>query len=140
MAQEKKEETVENLNNIMQERRDKLNALREQGQAYPNDFHRDATSGDVRKACGDKDAATLESENHVYTIAGRLMTRRIMGKASFATLQDVDGRIQIYVSRDDLPEGDYQNLFKKLDLGDIIGVSGKAFKTKTGELSIHVKS
>ncbi len=140
MAQEKEElNSTENLNNVMQERRDKLEALRELGQAYPNDFHRDATSADVRAACGDKDAETLEAEKHEYTIAGRMMTRRIMGKASFATIQDVDGKIQLYVSRDDLPEGDYQNLFKKLDLGDIVGVTGFAFKTKTGELSIHVK-
>ncbi|MDY6322014.1 MAG: lysine--tRNA ligase [Succinivibrio sp.] len=138
MAQEK--DTGESLNNVMQERRDKLNALREQGQAYPNDFRRDATSGDVREKCGEKDAETLESEKQEFALAGRLMTRRIMGKASFATIQDMDGKIQIYVSRDDLPEGVYQNLFKKLDLGDIIAVTGFAFKTRTGELTLHAKS
>jgi lysyl-tRNA synthetase class 2 len=66
-----------------------------------------------------------------------MMTRRIMGKASFVTLQDVGGRIQLYVSRDDLPEGIYNEQFKKWDLGDIPGAKGKLFKTKTGELSIH---
>lgn len=134
------EETTENLNHVMQERRDKLEALREKGQAYPNDFHRDATSGDVRAQCEGIDAEELEKGEHAFTLAGRLMTKRVMGKAAFAHIQDMDGKIQIYVSRDDLPEGDYQNLFKKLDLGDIIGVTGFAFKTKTGELSLHVKS
>ncbi len=139
MSQEKQEKT-ENLNNVMQERRLKLDALREKGQAYPNDFRRNATSGDVREKCADKDEAALEAQKYEFTLAGRLMTRRIMGKASFATIQDMDGKIQIYVSRDDLPEGQYQDLFKKLDLGDIIGVSGFAFRTRTGELTIHVKS
>ena len=139
MSQETQEKT-ENLNSVMQERREKLNALRQKGQAYPNDFRRNATSGDVRAKCGDKDEAALEAEKNEFSIAGRLMTRRIMGKASFATIQDMDGRIQIYVSRDDLPEGQYQDLFKKLDLGDIIGVTGFAFRTRTGELTLHVKS
>lgn len=70
-------------------------------------------------------------------IAGRMMTRRIMGKASFATLQDTAGRIQIYVSRDDLAEGVYNESFKKWDLGDILAARGKLFKTKTGELTVH---
>jgi len=130
----------EPLNNVMQDRRDKLNALREKGQAYPNDFRRDALSRDVFAACKDKSTETLEEEKNTYTIAGRVMTRRIMGKAGFATLQDMGGRIQIYVARDNLPEGVYQEVFKKLDLGDIVGVSGYAFKTKTGELSLHVSA
>lgn len=131
---------TENLNNEMAERRSKLEALRAQGQAYPNDFRRDAVSADIIAACADKDEAQLEAEKNTYTIAGRMMTRRIMGKASFATLQDMGGKIQIYVTRDALPEGLYQELFKKLDLGDIIGVTGYAFKTKTGELTLHVTS
>lgn len=131
---------TENTNAQIQERREKLNALRELGQAYPNDFHRDAISSDIIKACADKDTETLEKEQNTYTIAGRIMTRRIMGKASFATLQDMGGKIQVYVTRDALPEGQYQELFKKLDLGDIIGVTGYAFKTKTGELTLHVTS
>ncbi|MBO8416711.1 MAG: lysine--tRNA ligase [Proteobacteria bacterium] len=131
---------TENLNNEMAERRLKLEALREKGQAYPNDFRRDAISSDIIAACGSKDEAQLEADKKTYTIAGRMMTRRIMGKASFATLQDMGGKIQIYVTRDALPEGQYQELFKKLDLGDIIGVTGYAFKTKTGELTLHVTS
>ena len=132
--------TTENLNNVMADRRVKLDALREKGQAYPNDFRRDAISSDIFAACKDLDNETLEAQKHVYTIAGRVMTRRIMGKASFATLQDMGGKIQIYVARDNLPEGVYQDVFKKLDLGDIIGVTGFAFKTKTGELSLHVSA
>ena len=73
----------EPLNNVMQDRRDKLNALREKGQAYPNDFRRDALSRDVFAACKDKSTETLEEEKNTYTIAGRVMTRRIMGKAGF---------------------------------------------------------
>lgn len=132
--------TTENLNNVMADRRVKLDALRAQGQAYPNDFRRDAISSDIFAACKDLDNETLEAQKRIYTIAGRVMTRRIMGKASFATIQDMGGKIQIYVARDNLPEGVYQNVFKKLDLGDIIGVTGFAFKTKTGELSLHVSA
>lgn len=131
---------TENSNAQMLERREKLNALREHGQAYPNDFHRDAISSDIVAKCGALDSETLEQQKQTFTIAGRIMTRRIMGKASFATLQDMGGKIQIYVTRDALPEGQYQDLFKKLDLGDIIGVTGYAFKTKTGELTLHVTS
>lgn len=140
MTQEKVTVTTEGLNNEMQERRHKLEELRSHGQAYPNDFRRDAISSDIIKACGDKDHDTLEAEKNTYTIAGRMMTRRIMGKASFATLQDMGGKIQVYVTRDALPEGQYNELFKKLDLGDIIGVTGYAFRTKTGELTLHVTS
>lgn len=128
----------ENLNNEMAERRSKLEALRSQGQAYPNDFRRTAVSADILRDCGELAAEDLEQNHREYTIAGRMMTRRVMGKASFATLQDMGGRIQIYVTRDALPEGQYQELFKKLDLGDIIGVTGWAFRTKTGELTLHV--
>ena len=126
------------LNNEMAERRSKLEALRAQGQAYPNDFRRDAISSDINAACGSLSAEQLEQDKPCYTIAGRMMTRRVMGKASFATLQDMGGKIQIYVTRDALPEGQYQEVFKKLDLGDIIGVTGYAFRTKTGELTLHV--
>lgn len=131
-------DTVATLNNEMQERRNKLTEVRAHGEAYPNDYRRDSISSDVIAACANKDGAVLEEEKNTYTLAGRILTRRIMGKAAFATIQDVGGKIQIYVTRDALPEGQYQELFKKLDLGDIIGVTGYAFKTKTGELTIHV--
>lgn len=139
MSQEKNKD-LENLNNVMRERRLKLETLRASGTAYPNDFRRDSLSSDIRAQCGELSESDLESREQLYAIAGRMMTRRVMGRASFATLQDMGGRIQIYVTRDDLPEGVYQNLFRKLDLGDIIGVTGRAFKTKTGELTLRVKS
>ncbi|MCR5537054.1 MAG: lysine--tRNA ligase [Succinivibrio sp.] len=132
--------SVENLNNVMADMRSKLNALREQGQAYPNDFRRDALSSDIREKCEQLEAEQLESEKPTFTIAGRVMAKRVMGKASFATIQDMGGKIQLYVARDSLPEGVYQEVFKKLDLGDIIGVTGFAFKTKTGELTLHVSA
>ena len=130
-------EVAQDLNNELQTRREKLAALRKQGVAFPNDFRRDHTSDQLHADFDAKDAEELESLNVEVSVAGRMMTRRIMGKASFVTLQDVGGRIQLYVSRDDLPEGIYNDEFKKWDLGDILGARGKLFKTKTGELSIH---
>ncbi|SQI35997.1 Lysine--tRNA ligase [Leminorella richardii] len=125
------------LNNELQARREKLAQLREQGNPFPNDFRRDAVSCDLHGQYDEKSNEELEALGLEVAIAGRMMTRRIMGKASFATLQDVGGQIQIYVSRDDLPEGVYNEQFKKWDLGDIISARGKLFKTKTGELSVH---
>lgn len=125
------------LNNELQSRREKLVALRENGIAFPNDFRRDTTSDQLHAEYGSKENEELESLGIEVTVAGRMMTRRIMGKASFVTLQDMGGRIQLYVARDDLPEGLYNEQFKKWDLGDILGARGKLFKTKTGELSIH---
>ncbi|MCR5084635.1 MAG: lysine--tRNA ligase [Succinivibrionaceae bacterium] len=130
----------EDLNHVMRERREKLEALRQSGQAYPNDFRRDSTSADVRRRCAGQGAEELEAAGLSFTIAGRVMTRRVMGKAGFATLQDMDGKIQIYATRDGLPEGTYQDVFKRLDLGDIVGVSGVAFLTKTGELTLRATS
>ena len=119
------------------QRREKLAALRERGPTYPNDFRRDAFAGDLLERFGDASAEALEQTPHPATIAGRMMSRRVMGKASFAHLQDVSGRIQVYVRRDELAEGEYAE-FKRWDLGDIVGASGVLFKTKTGELSLHV--
>ncbi|QZN96542.1 lysine--tRNA ligase [Symbiopectobacterium purcellii] len=125
------------LNNELKARREKLSALREHGIAFPNDFRRDSTSDALHAAYDDKENEELEALGIDVVVAGRMMTRRIMGKASFVTLQDVGGRIQLYVARDDLAEGIYNEQFKKWDLGDILGARGKVFKTKTGELSIH---
>ncbi|MBC8946137.1 MULTISPECIES: lysine--tRNA ligase [Xenorhabdus] len=130
-------EQAPDLNNELKTRREKLATLRSNGIAFPNDFRRENISEDLHAKYDDKTQEELEALNIEVTIAGRMMTRRIMGKASFATLQDMGGRIQIYVSRDDLPEGIYNEQFKKWDLGDILGARGKLFKTKTGELSIH---
>ncbi|MFV8799061.1 lysine--tRNA ligase [Yersinia sp. LJYL362] len=130
-------EQAQELNSELQARREKLAALREKGIAFPNDFRREHLSDQLHTEYGEKTNEELEALDIEVTVAGRMMTRRIMGKASFVTLQDVGGRIQLYVSRDDLPEGIYNEEFKKWDLGDILGARGKLFKTKTGELSIH---
>ncbi|MDC9596649.1 lysine--tRNA ligase [Xenorhabdus anantnagensis] len=130
-------EQAPDLNNELKTRREKLAALRSNGIAFPSDFRRENISEDLHAKYDDKTKEELEELDIEVTIAGRMMTRRIMGKASFATLQDMGGRIQIYVSRDDLPEGIYNTQFKKWDLGDILGARGKLFKTQTGELSIH---
>ncbi|MCP5145336.1 MAG: lysine--tRNA ligase [Gammaproteobacteria bacterium] len=118
-------------------RREKLAGLRAGGIAYPNDFRRDALAADIHARHGEADDAALAEQNVSYAVAGRIMTRRIMGKAAFATIRDMSGAIQVYVKRDELPEGDY-DAFKHWDLGDIIGVRGRAFRTRTGELSLHV--
>lgn len=130
-------DAVVDLNNELKTRREKLANLREQGIAFPNDFRRDHTSDQLHAEFDGKENEELEALNIEVAVAGRMMTRRIMGKASFVTLQDVGGRIQLYVARDDLLEGVYNEQFKKWDLGDILGAKGKLFKTKTGELSIH---
>jgi lysyl-tRNA synthetase class 2 len=118
------------------QRREKLKALRQHGNPYPNDFRRNAVAAEIHAQHHSKDAAALAEEKPRVVIAGRMMTRRVMGKASFAHLQDVSGKIQIYVRRDDLPEGTYAQ-FKQWNLGDILGVEGFVFKTRTGELSVH---
>lgn len=128
-------------NKIIAERRAKLNTLRENGYSYPNTFRREDISVNLAKKYDQFTKAELaEMEPVRVKVAGRMMLRRIMGKASFATLQDSDGRIQIYVTRDELPENFYNTQFKKWDLGDIVGAEGYLFKTNTGELSVHVQA
>jgi len=119
-------------------RKEKLNALRKKSHAYPNGFHRDNLAASLHALYANEEHDTLNAKNIPVKLAGRLMTRRLMGKASFVNLQDMSGQIQIYVRKDDLPEGVYDD-FKHWDLGDIFGVSGVVFKTKTGELSIKAK-
>src|SRR5690554_3801349 len=116
------------------ERKEKLKGLREKGIAFPNDFRRDSLAADLHAAHADKEPEALVAEGVRVQVAGRMMLRRIMGKASFATIQDMSGQIQLYVARDNLAEGIYNNDFKKWDLGDIVGASGTLFFTKTGEL------
>lgn len=122
-------------------RRDSLQKLRDLGiNPYPaEEYVVDATSQDIKDHFSDD-----EEQPRQVRIAGRLMSRRIMGKASFAELQDSEGRIQLYITRDDIaPEEDktlYNVVFKKLlDIGDIIGVEGFVFRTKMGEISVHVQ-
>jgi lysyl-tRNA synthetase class 2 len=119
-------------------RRQKLMELRSRGNAFPNDFRRNALAADLLLAYGEMDPAEIETRNVRVKVAGRMMTRRIMGKASFAHIQDMSNQIQAYVTRDALGEGYYEE-FKRWDIGDIIGVLGSLFKTKTGELSIKTE-
>ncbi|MCC5879278.1 MAG: lysine--tRNA ligase [Idiomarina sp.] len=122
----------------MAQRKAKLKALRERGNAFPNDFRRDSLAKELQAQYASEDGEALKEQGVRVKVAGRMMTRRIMGKASFATLQDMSGQIQIYVARDNLAEGIYNEEFKKWDLGDILGASGTLFVTKTGELTIQV--
>jgi lysyl-tRNA synthetase, class II len=114
----------------------KLDELRNAGQAYPNDFRRDSLAADVHAQYGDKNNETLEPAAVRVAVAGRMMLKRVMGKACFATLQDTSGRIQLYVTLDGVGEQALE-AFKHWDLGDIVGATGTLFKTKTGELSVR---
>ena len=125
-------------NKLIAQRREKLNQIRERGIAFPNDFRRNVIAGELHAEYGEKSAEALEAMGVRVKVAGRLMSRRIMGKASFAHLQDMSGRIQLFVQRDALPEGVYNEQFKReWDVGDILGAEGELFKTKTGELSVR---
>jgi len=125
---------------LLAQRRAKLAQLRSQGNAFPNDFRRQHLAAELLAQYADFEADALEATPIAVSVAGRMMTRRIMGKAAFAHLQDMSGQIQVYVRRDDLPEGVYNDGFKHWDNGDILGATGQLFKTKTGELSIKVNS
>src|SRR5262249_5096796 len=124
-------------NQVIAERRAKLAALRRRGPAYPNDFRRDSLASALHDAHGSRSTEELEAAQARATVAGRMMLKRVMGKASFATVQDLSGRIQLYVTRDAVGEETYE-AFKHWDLGDIVGAQGTLFKTRTGELSIRV--
>jgi len=126
-------------NQIVAERRAKLAALRASGNAYPNDFRRDALAADLHAAHGNTGNAELEPAGIRAAVAGRMMLKRVMGKACFATLQDMSGRIQLYVTLDGVGE-EALAAFKHWDLGDIVGAAGTLFRTKTGELSIRCDS
>ena len=124
---------------LVAERRAKLAEMRKQGFAHPNDFRRDTMAGELHAEYGDKDAAALDAQPRRVKLAGRMMSRRVMGKASFAHLQDMSGRMQLYIQRESLGEGAYED-FKRWDIGDIIAADGVLFRTKTGELSVKVDS
>ena len=126
-------------NQIIAERRAKLKTLREQGNPFPNDFDRTDLAADLHAAHEGKSNEQLEAAPTRVAVAGRMMLQRVMGKASFATLQDLSGRIQIYIKRDALGESVYE-AFKHWDLGDIVAAEGPLFRTKTGELSVQASS
>ena len=144
MSDEPQAQAAPDENQLMAERRDKLSAIRQRQVdggpvAFPNDFrpthHADGLISTHQLASNEE----LLAQQHVVQLAGRMMLKRVMGKASFATLQDGTGRMQVYVKGEDIGSGVYED-FKHWDLGDIVGVQGHMFRTRTGELSIHATS
>jgi lysyl-tRNA synthetase class 2 len=127
-------------NQLITERREKLAALRAKTAVpFPNDFKPQHRALPLSQQYGELDNETLEPQGVQVSVAGRLMLKRVMGKASFGTLQDATGRIQLFVTKDGVGEDSYES-FKHLDLGDIVGAEGTLFKTKTGELSVRVST
>jgi lysyl-tRNA synthetase class 2 len=126
----------EHDNKLIAERRRKLDSIRERGQAFPNDFRKDAQARSLHEEYSDWDNERLEAAAIRVAVAGRMMAKRVMGKVSFVRLQDGTGSIQLFLARDGLPEGLYRE-FKTWDVGDILGAEGTLFRTKTGELSVR---
>jgi lysyl-tRNA synthetase class 2 len=127
---------MEEENKLIEERREKLKALRARGIAFPNDFRRNNFASELHGQYSAKTKEELEPLKIQATVAGRMVLKRVMGKASFATLQDQSGRIQLYISDDSITKEKHQE-FKHWDLGDIVGATGTLFKTKTGELTVQ---
>src|SRR5690606_28627993 len=128
-------------NRLIAERRGKLSALRGQGVAFPNDFRRTDFAGDLQADYADADKWTgeaLEASGRRVAIAGRILAKRVMGKAAFATVQDMSGRIQLFLQATAL--GDAYDAFKGWDIGDIVAAEGGLMRTRTGELSVKVES
>ena len=123
---------------LIAQRREKLGRLREQGIAFPNDFRRNVMAGELLAEYGDRPAEWFDENPHRVTVAGRMMAKRLMGKAAFSPVQDMSGRIQLFIRRDDLGEASFE-AFKGFDIGDIVGAEGTLMKTKTGELSVRVE-
>ncbi len=133
------EQQLQETNQIVDERRAKLKEIRTQGIAFPNDFDRKDYARLLHDEHGGKSNEVFDAQPVAACVAGRMMLKRVMGKASFATIQDMSGRIQLYISNDSTGEA-VHDAFKHWDMGDILGAEGALFKTKTGELSIKVKS
>jgi len=128
---------LQDENHVIAERREKLKAIRAAGVAFPNDFKPEHIAADLHQQYGTLENEALEGMAVTVKIAGRMMLKRVMGKASFATVQDRSGRVQLFISKDNIGEEIYES-FKHWDLGDILAAVGVVFKTKTGELSIKV--
>ena len=126
-------------NRLIAERRAKLAGLRQRGSAFPNDFRRDAHAAELLAAYADRDAAWLEANPVRVRVGGRMMFKRVMGKASFAKIQDGSGQIQLFLQENALGEEAYA-AFKDYDIGDIVGAVGVMFRTRTAELSVRVES
>jgi len=123
-------------NKLIAERRAKLEQLRGAGNAFPNDYRRNALAAQLHSAFGDRDAQWLEANPARVNVGGRMLFKRVMGKASFAKIADRTGQIQLFLQQDAL--GEAYEAFKSWDVGDIIGAAGVLFKTRTGELSVRV--
>lgn len=134
MSEKNQSQNTENIGELLKVRREKLAALQEAGK---NPF--EITKYDVSHHSADVKENFDELEGKTVSLAGRIMSKRVMGKASFCHIQDLKGTIQSYVARDCIGEDSYKD-FKKYDVGDIVGISGEVFKTKTGEISIHASS
>lgn len=126
-------------NQLIAERREKLKKLRQAGNPFPNDFHREDMAADLQAEYGEHDKPWFEGHSVRVAVAGRIMAKRVMGKASFLSILDQSGRIQFYVTRDDIGVDNYED-FKTWDIGDIVGGEGLLFKTNKGELSVRVDS
>jgi lysyl-tRNA synthetase class 2 len=123
-------------NHLIAERRAKLARLRERGNAFPNDFRRSTLAGELLSGYGDKSAEALDADAIRVRVAGRMRAKRVMGKASFAKLEDSSGAIQLFLQQTAL--GEIYEEFKSWDVGDLVGAEGTLFRTKTGELSVRV--
>ena len=133
------EEKIGGEKAILEERRKKLENLRDKGVAYTNSFRPENSANEIHKLYGETSKDDLAEKNiKNISIAGRIVLKRVMGNASFATLRDASGDIQIYVTKNNIDESVYDD-FKTWDLGDIVGVSGSLFRTKTDELTIEVR-
>lgn len=135
---EQNQEHELSTNDLIELRKQKLAEWRKQGNVFPTNFRRDALAQELLLQYDNKSAAELEQQHIAVKLAGRIMTRRLMGKASFTHIQDMSGRMQLYVRQEDVTPEVYEQ-FKHWDLGDIIGVEGHLFKTKTGELSVKAQ-
>jgi len=129
---------MDDENPLIAERRAKLAKLREGGVAFPNDFRRDALAGDLHAAFGERDDDWLLANPTPVKVGGRMMFKRVMGKASFAKIADRTGQIELFLQAEAL--GPLYEEFKTADVGDILGAEGVLFRTKTGELSVRVTS
>jgi len=129
---------TEDENKLIAQRREKLQAMRATGNAFPNDFKPEHKAGALQSQHANTDKEQLAEQGITVSIAGRMMSRRVMGKASFAGIRDVSGDIQLFLQQGQLGEELYAD-FKTWDIGDIVGATGTLFITKTGELSIKAK-
>jgi len=135
VSNDRQDKNNQDENKLIAERRGKLDALRDSGNAYPNDFRRNALASQLQQTFESHEDEALREEHIKVAVSGRMMAKRVMGKASFIKLQDRSGQIQVRLEHDRLPAGVYQG-FKKWDVGDIVAATGELFRTKTGELTV----